>query len=126
MFWYNSVSNIRSIGFFPKLCYGYARFCFDIHEYLTAAPQAQPRVQVRLRFAPEAALLALDDRAFWETLEEQPDGSVVVTFVAPDLEWPVRVALGHGPHAVVLEPEELRHLVNERARAIAAQYASTE
>ena len=95
-------------------------------EYLTAEPQTQPRVQIRLHFAPEAALVALDDSAFWETLEEQPDGSVVVTFVAADLEWPVRVALGYGPHAVVLEPEELRHLVAERARAIATQYASTE
>ncbi len=37
---------------------------FDIHAYLEAEPQAQLRVQVRMRFAPEAALLALDDRAF--------------------------------------------------------------
>ena len=97
---------------------------FDVREYLAAEPYTQPRVQVRMRFAPEAALLALDDRAFWETVKEQPDGSVVVTFAAPDLEWPARVVLGYGPHAVVLEPEELRCLVGERARAIAAQYAS--
>jgi len=97
---------------------------FDIQQYLAAEPQTQPRVQVRMRFTPQAALLALDDRAFWETVDEQPDGSVVVTFAAPDLEWPARVALGYGPHAVVLEPDELRCLVSERARAIAAQYAS--
>lgn len=97
---------------------------FDIQGYLAAEPQVQPRVQVRLRFAPQAVLLALDDRAFWETVDEQPDGSVVVTFAAPDLEWPARVALGYGPHAVVLEPEELRCLVSERARAIAALYVS--
>ena len=97
---------------------------FDIEEYLAAEPHTQPRVQVRIRFAPEAALMALDDRAFWETVEEQPDGSLVVTFAAPDLEWPARVALSYGPHAVVLEPDELRCLVSERARAIAAQYAS--
>ena len=53
-----------------------------------------------------------------------PYGSVIVTFAAPDLEWPARVALGYGPHAVVLELEELRCLVSERARVIAAQYAS--
>jgi len=96
---------------------------FDIQQYLAAEPQTQPRVQVRMRFVPQAAFLALDDRAFWEAVEEQPDGSVVVTFAAPDLEWPARVALGYGPHAVVLEPEELRCLVSERARAIVAQYA---
>jgi len=97
---------------------------FDIHQYLAADPEAHPQVQVRLRFAPEAAPLALDNPAFWETVEEQPDGSVVVTFSAADLEWPARVALSYGPHAIVLEPEELRRLVGERACATAAQYAS--
>ncbi|MGA9351336.1 MAG: YafY family protein [Anaerolineae bacterium] len=97
---------------------------FDIQEYLAAEPEAQPQVQVRMCFAPEAALLALDDRAFWDTVDEQPDGSVIVTFAALDLEWPARLAFSYGPHAVVLEPEELRCLVSERARAIAAQYAS--
>jgi len=98
---------------------------FDIREYMAAEPHTQPRVQVCMRFAPEAALLALDDRAFWETVDEQPDGSLVVTFAAPDLEWPARVALSYGPHAVVLEPEELRCLVSERARATVALYVST-
>jgi predicted DNA-binding transcriptional regulator YafY len=99
---------------------------FDIQAYLSAEPQAQPQVQIRMRFAPEAALMALDDRAFWDSVDEQPDDSVIVTFVAPNLEWPTHVALSYGPHAVVLEPEELRRLVGERSRAIAAQYVSTE
>ena len=97
---------------------------FDIQEYLAAEPYAQPQVQVRMRFAPEAALMALDDRDFWDTLDEQPDGSMIVTFAAPDLEWPARMALSYGSHIMVLEPEELRCLVSERARAIAAQYTS--
>jgi predicted DNA-binding transcriptional regulator YafY len=97
---------------------------FDVQEYLAAEPDAQPQVQVRMRFAPEAALMALDDRAFWDTLDEQADGSMIVTFAAPDLEWPARMALSYGSHIMVLEPEELRCLVSERARAIAAQYTS--
>ena len=99
---------------------------FDIHEYLAMDPEAHPRVLVSMQFAPEAAFLALDEPAFWETMEEQPDGSVIVTFSASDLEWPARVALGYGSYAIVLEPEELRRLVSERARATAAQYASAE
>lgn len=95
---------------------------FDVHEYLDDDPYAQPRVQVRMRFAPEAALLAQDQRAMWETMEEQPDGSVVVSLAAPGLEWPARMALSYGPAAVVLEPAELRDLVRERARDIAAEY----
>jgi predicted DNA-binding transcriptional regulator YafY len=77
-----------------------------------------------MRFAPEVALSALDDRAFWDTLEEQPDGSVIVTFAVPSLEWATRLALSYGPHVLVLEPDELRCLVKERACAITAQYAS--
>jgi predicted DNA-binding transcriptional regulator YafY len=100
---------------------------FDVQEYLAAEDEtyAQPRVQVRMRFEPEAALTALDNRAFWETLDEQPDGSVVVTFATSDLEWAAHTALWYGPTAKVLEPEELRRLVSERAHAVAVQYAST-
>jgi predicted DNA-binding transcriptional regulator YafY len=69
------------------------------------------------------AELILLDQAF-EVPADFDIHEYVVTFSAADLEWPARVALGYGPHAIVLEPEELRHLVGERARAIAAQYAS--
>jgi len=99
---------------------------FDVHAYLESEPHVQPRVRVRLRFAPQAALQALDDRAFWETLEEQADGSVVVTFAVPSLEWAARTVLSYAPHAVVLEPEDLRSLVRERALTIAGQYESTQ
>jgi len=95
---------------------------FDVHAYLATEPHVQPRVRARLRFAPEAALQALDDRTFWETIEEQADGSVVVTLATPSLKAAARTALSYAPHAVVLEPEELRSLLHERARAIVAQY----
>ena len=85
--------------------------------------QIKPQLQVRMRFAPEVALTALDDRACWEALEEQPDGAVVVRFGAPNLEAAVRFVLSYGYQVVVLEPEELRCMVSERARAIAAHYA---
>ena len=99
---------------------------FDVQEYLAAEPHIQSRIQVRLRFAPEGALLALDDRSLWDKVDEQPDGSIIVTFAVPSLRWATRTALGYGPHVIVLEPEELRHLVSEQARAIAAQYESVE
>lgn len=96
---------------------------FDVQAYLAAEPHVQPQVQVHLRFAPEGALLALDDRSLWDTVEEQPDGSVLVTIAVPSLDWAARTALGYAPHAVVLAPEELRCLVSERARTVAAQHA---
>ncbi|MFQ5595889.1 MAG: WYL domain-containing protein, partial [Anaerolineae bacterium] len=99
---------------------------FDIQAHLAADSYTQPRVRIRMRFAPQAALLAWDNRAYWDTLEEQPNGSVVVTFAASDLEWPTNLALSYGPYAVVLEPERLRRRVSRRARAIATQYESSD
>ncbi|MCP4543705.1 MAG: YafY family transcriptional regulator [Chloroflexi bacterium] len=92
---------------------------FDAQAYLASEPHVQPRIPVRLSFAPEGALLALDDRTLWDTAEERDDGSVVVTFAVPNLEAAARVVLSYAPHAVVLEPDELCVLVGERARTIA-------
>jgi predicted DNA-binding transcriptional regulator YafY len=98
---------------------------FDIREYLATEPHIQPKVQFRLHFTPQAALLALDDRALWDTVEEKPDGSVIVTLAVPNLEVAARTALSYGPDAVVLEPEKLRYLIREQARTIMELYADT-
>jgi predicted DNA-binding transcriptional regulator YafY len=95
----------------------------DLQRYLATEPHIQPRIRAHLRFAPEAALLAWDDRSLWESMEEQSDGSVIVAYSTPSLDWAARTALSYGPRVRVLEPEELRQLVRERACAIAAQYA---
>ena len=95
---------------------------FDIQQYLQSEPYAQPEVHVRLHFAPEAALLALDDRPLWESFEDQPDGGVEVSLGVPTLEWAARVALSYGPHVEVLEPPELQRLLCDQAHAIAATY----
>ena len=97
---------------------------FNIQEHLELDLQSQPQVQVRLRFAPEAAHVALDNRAMWQTCEEQPDGSIVVAVTVPDLNWAASTALSFGPIVTVLEPEELRRMVSEWARAIAERYPS--
>ena len=77
---------------------------------------------VRIRFAPQAATIALDNRAFWEAMEKQPDGTIVVTFSTPDLEWAASTVLAYGPLVTVLEPFELKTKVKEWAQAILAVY----
>ena len=47
-----------------------------------------------MQFTPEAASVALEERSSWETLEEQADGSIIVTFGATDLAWAARIVLG--------------------------------
>jgi predicted DNA-binding transcriptional regulator YafY len=95
---------------------------FDIHRYLATEYQPQPAIRVRLRFAPPAVPLARGDDVYWDALDEQPDGSAIVAMTAFDLEYPARLALSFGPDVEVLEPEELRRQVGERARAIAEKY----
>ena len=95
---------------------------FDVHAYLAQETWFEPQVQVRMQFTPEGALEAQDASAHWDVMEEQSDGSLVVTFGATGLEWAARVALGYGPEVEVLEPEELRRQVREWARAVAEQY----
>jgi predicted DNA-binding transcriptional regulator YafY len=95
---------------------------FNLQAYVATDPFFQLKVRARLRFEPESALIALDNRAYWDSFEQQADGSVVVTFAAPDLEGAAGIVLRYGFPATILEPEELRELVRERARAIVAHY----
>ncbi len=96
---------------------------FDIREHLAIVFESESKVQMRLRFAPQAASIARDLGATWETLEEQADGAVIVSLKMPDLQWAASMALGFGPIVTVLEPAELRQRVREWATAIAEQYA---
>jgi predicted DNA-binding transcriptional regulator YafY len=95
---------------------------FDIRAYLADEWKAQPLIAVRMRFAPQVAHVAQYNRVYWESLEEQPDGSVLVTMHTPDLMWAASNALAYGPMVKVLEPPELQRLVAEWAQAIHDQY----
>jgi predicted DNA-binding transcriptional regulator YafY len=95
---------------------------FDIAAYVAAEPFFQSRIEVRLAFDPDAALQALDNRACWDSLETQADGSIIVNFAIPNLEAAAAVFLHDGYLAEVLAPPELRDLVFERTTAIAARH----
>ena len=56
--------------------------------YLATDMRFQPTLHVRMRFPPHFAQVALDDRTQWETVEEQPDGSVIVSLPATDWSGP--------------------------------------
>lgn len=95
---------------------------FDIHAYLAKEQQFQSLIQVRLRFALSATHVARYNRTYWESLDDQPDGSVVVTMNTPDLNWAASTVLAYGPILTVLEPEELKKLVAEWAEAVTRLY----
>jgi predicted DNA-binding transcriptional regulator YafY len=91
---------------------------FDVHTYLATEFQGNPTLRVRMCFAAQAAGVALDNRAFWEAMEQREDGSIVVSFSTPDLEWAASTVLAYGPLVNVLDPVELRTKVKEWAQAI--------
>lgn len=97
---------------------------FDLQAYIKADPWFQGTVRAQLRFGPEAAQFALDYRAIWKQYEEQPDGAVLVSFTAPDLEAAVGIVLRYGYLATIEEPAELRRRVQERANALAVHFAA--
>jgi predicted DNA-binding transcriptional regulator YafY len=97
---------------------------FDARKYLIPEPRGA-LIRGTLRFAPAAAHLALNNRAWWESVEPQPDGSVRAAFSMPDLLWAASLAFSYGPAVTVEEPEELRRLVAEWARAVAGLYSES-
>jgi len=95
---------------------------FDIRAYMAQEWQDVPQIKVRMCFAAQFAHLAQYTRGYWETLDEQPDGSVVVSFSTPDINAAASNALAYGPVVTVLEPPEVRQLVKEWAQAAANLY----
>ncbi len=96
---------------------------FNLEEQLQKEFQPPSQIRMRLRFAPEMALAARDNRLIWETYEEQADGSVIVSLSTPDVTWGASMVLSFGPGVVVMEPRELRETVAQWAQAIVAQSA---
>ena len=97
---------------------------FDVYAYLEEETWFPPEIHVRMRFSPEAAAAAREDGRAWDTMKEQPDGSLIVSFGATDPDWAARVVLWHGPDVTVLEPEELRERVRSLARGVLTTYKS--
>ena len=95
---------------------------FDIRAYMAQEWQDVPQIKVRMCFAAQFAHLAQYTRGYWETFDEQPDGSVVVTFSTPDINAAASNALAYGPVVTVLEPPEVRRIVKEWAQAAANLY----
>ncbi len=95
---------------------------FNIHAYLEQEwIQVQPLI-VHMRFSPQFPDLARYGRGYWDSFQEEPDGSVTVSYKAPDVHSAASHALAYGPAVVVLSPPEVRQTVREWAQATAAQY----
>ncbi len=99
---------------------------FDVRAYLENEFQGQSIIRARLRFVPEAAHIVTGNRSIWETIQENPDGSIDATLTAPDLPWLASMTISFAHWVRVLEPVELKEMIREWARAITDLYKTNE
>jgi predicted DNA-binding transcriptional regulator YafY len=114
------LDRIRELAVWPQTFQPPANF--DARAFLEEATHGQPQVQARLKFPREFAQAARLNRLFWSEFEQQIDGSLVVTFPAPDLDWAASTILAYGPVVEVLDPPELRQLVKTWALKMVGLY----
>ena len=98
---------------------------YDPEEYLGASFGiiVEDPVRVRVRFTADAAFYARE--RVWgqeQTVEEEADGGIILSFTASGLMEIKRWALSFGSAARVLEPENLAASVAAEAEALAAVY----
>lgn len=86
---------------------------FDLHAYLKKELDAQPQVKAKLKVDADAGWLIQGNHSYWDSVEEQADGSTIVTFSAPALEWAASTALAYGPVVEAIDPPELRQMLAE-------------
>lgn len=97
---------------------------FDVHQYLEREFKDQPSIRARLQFIPEAAHIVKSNLMMWESVTENPDGKMEVTLTSPDLPFLASMTLSFAHWATVLEPPELREMVQEWAQKTANQYST--
>ncbi|MBE2221895.1 MAG: YafY family transcriptional regulator [Anaerolineae bacterium] len=99
---------------------------FEVHDYLSTEPPEPMNIQVTMRFQPEGVFLAEYGRSYWDSMEIQPDGSLIVTFGAQDMNYAASTIMSYGPLVEALEPGDLREILREWATAVAGQYKNKQ
>jgi predicted DNA-binding transcriptional regulator YafY len=100
---------------------------FDIQAFLASEQEfAQTPLTARLHFTPQAAAIARSQSHLWEQMEEQPDGSLLVTLATAELEFAASLALSFGPLVTVLEPPELRRKLRDWTLTTLQKYPEGE
>jgi predicted DNA-binding transcriptional regulator YafY len=96
---------------------------FSVTEYMTRSFQPpEPVYEIEVRFDPSVVPFVREEHADWQHLTENPDGSVTVTFMSSELDWPASFVLRYGEAATVIRPPELAEKVKATAQAIVARY----
>ena len=81
----------------------------------------QQKERIKLHIEPEMAFRVFDD--FYESMvEQQKDGSFLITVEWPEDIWLYNFILSFGKYIEVLEPEHLRNTIKKQAQKISEKY----
>jgi len=83
--------------------------------------QEQSEILIKLRIWPEMKYRLFDDFKE-EDIEEQSDGSFILTVSLPEDNWVYSFVLSFGEYAEVLEPEHLRKTIKDKVKKMSARY----
>jgi len=92
----------------------------------STAPERNPKnermdITIKLLIAPEMTYRVFDE--FEEGMaEKQTDGSFIITVTYPEDNWVYGYILSFGEYAEVLEPMNLREIINAKAQKISEKY----
>jgi predicted DNA-binding transcriptional regulator YafY len=97
---------------------------FDAAKYLTGRMyfDAEPAMEVRVRFGPEYARF-IAERFAGESVRRRKDGGVEVRLETDSLKWSARWVMKHGPYATAVAPASLREEIVRTCDEILARYS---
>jgi len=96
---------------------------FSLRKHLAEQHAAEERIPVRVRFAPEAVDRARRESHGGFETEQETGAGVEAMLQTFSLEWISGWILSFGGDAEVLEPEELRAIVADRAAVMVRRHA---
>ena len=76
---------------------------------------------IKLKIAPELSYLIFDEFSD-DAIEKQSDGSFIVSAAIPEDDWVYGFILSYAEHVEVLEPENIRKIIKDKARKIYKKY----
>ena len=80
-------------------------------------------IKIKTKISAEKAFYLLDSFACTET-KTGSDGSLTVTFTAPDTDWLIGSLLGYGSDLIILSPNKVRDKVMQMAKSVTELYLS--
>ena len=85
--------------------------------------QEIPLIKIKAKVSAGKAFYLLDSFACSET-KTMSDGSLTVTFTAPDTDWLIGNLLGYGSDLIILSPKKVRDKVMQMAKSVTELYLS--